>query len=98
MTQKLPKRAGRLNLPLDHLQLEVGNRLRGVEALRACLRAVQDGVAAVEAGRGLEVVEACAGRFITRVVDPAACLQKRCRAEEAIAVPPVARARRRAAG
>src|SRR5918994_142791 len=53
--------ARRLDLPLDHLQLEFGDGLRRVEALRAGLGAVHDRVAAVEPKRVFEVVEPFAG-------------------------------------
>src|SRR5262245_25300258 len=86
------------DLPFDHLQLELGNRLGGIETLRAGLRAIHDGVAAVKAERVFEIVEPLAGRFITRVRDPARGLQQRGGAEEALAVPPIARTRGRAAG
>jgi len=45
-----------LDLPLDHLQLEVGDRLGRVQILRAGLGAVHDGVAAVQPERILEIV------------------------------------------
>jgi hypothetical protein len=41
---------------LDHLQLEVGDRLGRVQILRAGLGAVHDGVAAVQPERILEIV------------------------------------------
>src|SRR5450755_4423970 len=87
-----------LDLPLDHLQLEFGNGLGGIEALRAGLGAVHDGVAAIEPERILEIVEPLAGGLIAAVLDPARRLQQGGRAEIAVAVPPVARARGRAAG
>src|SRR5258707_6153822 len=87
-----------LDLPLDHLQLELGDGFRGVEALRARLGAVHDGVAAVEPERILEIVEPLAGGFIAGILDPARRLQQRGGAEGTFAVPPVARARGRATG
>src|SRR5262245_26337944 len=66
--------------------------------LRAGVGAVHDGVAAVEPERILEIVEPLAGCLVAAVHDPAVRLQERGRAEEALRVPPVARARRRAAG
>src|SRR6516225_5586418 len=86
------------HLPLDHHPLDLGDGLGGVEALRAGLGAVHDGVAAVETERILEIVEALAGGLIARVLDPARRLQQRGGTEEALAVPPIARARGRAAG
>src|SRR2546430_381254 len=88
----------RLNLALDQLQLELGNRLGGIEALRAGLGAVHDGVAAIQPERIFEIVEPLAGRLIAAVLDPACRLQQ-CRGpQETLAVPPIARARGRAAG
>src|SRR5499426_1236848 len=86
------------DLPLHHHPLDFGNGLGGVEALRAGLGAVYDGVAALEAEWILEVVETLAGRLVAGVLDPAVGLQPRGRAQEALAVPPVARAGGRAAG
>src|SRR5262245_44569910 len=79
-------------LPLDHHALDLGDCLRRIEALRAGLGAVHDGVAAVETERILELVEALAGGLVAAVLEPAVGLQQRRRAEEALAVPPVARA------
>src|SRR5258705_3877986 len=86
------------DLPLDHHQLEFGNGLGRIEALRAGLGAVHDGVAAIEPERVLEIVEPLAGGLVARILDPARGLQQRGRPQEALAVPPIARARRRAAG
>src|SRR4051812_29668112 len=86
-----------LNLPLDHLLLDRGDRLRRIEPLRAGLGAVHDGVAAVQPERIFQVVEPLAGRLVAAVVDPAVCLEQRGGAEIAVVIPPVARARRRAA-
>src|SRR6266404_9567970 len=86
------------DLTLDHLQLQLGNRLGRVEALRAGLGAVHDGVAAVEPERVLEIVEPLAGGLVAGILDPARRLQQRGGAEETLAVPPIARARGRAAG
>ena len=61
------------------------------------LGAVHDRVAAIETERILEPVEALAGALITTVGKPAVGLQQDRRAEILVLVPPVARARRRAA-
>ena len=45
--QTLKSSGEALNLPLDHLLLDLGDRLRGIESLRAGLRAIHDGVAAI---------------------------------------------------
>ena len=55
-------------------------------------------MAAIEAERILEVVEPLAGGLVAGVGDPAVRLEQRGGAEEAVAVPPIARARGRAAG
>src|SRR6476619_848335 len=66
-----------LDLPLDHLQFEVGDRLGRVQILRAGLGAVHDGVAAVQPERILEIVEPLAGGLVSAVIDPAGRLQQR---------------------
>src|SRR6202158_4288824 len=86
------------DLALDHLQLEFGNGLGGIEALRASLNAVHDGMTTIEPEWILEIVEPLAGGFIAAVLDPAVRLQQCGRAEITIAVPPIARAGGRAAG
>ena len=88
----------RSDLPLDQHLLDVGDRLGRVEAFGAGLGAVHDGVAAVQAERIFEIVEPVAGGLVAAVADPAIGLQQRRRAEIAVAVPPIARARGRAAG
>src|SRR6476646_632519 len=87
-----------LHLPLDHHALDLGDGLGGVEALGAGLGAIHDGMAAVEPERILEIIEAVTGRLIAAVLQPAVGLKQRGRTEEALAVPPIARARGRAAG
>ena|SRR5258706_9047814 len=84
--------------PLDHQLLDLGNCLRWIEPLRAGFRAVQDRVAAVQPERVLERIEPLSCRLVTRIVDPAISLEQRRRSQIAVGVPPVARARRRAAG
>jgi len=61
----------RLHLPLDHHALEVGDRFGRIEVLGAGLGAVEDGVAAVQPERILQIVEPLAGRFVARIHDPA---------------------------
>src|SRR4051812_2781988 len=65
-----------LHLALDHLALDVGDRLGRIEALRASLRAVHDGVAAVEPERVLEIVQPLACRLVAAVDQPALGLQQ----------------------
>src|SRR4051812_36801733 len=81
------------DLPLDHHPFDLGNGLRRVEVFRASLGAVHDGVAAVEAERILEIVEALAGRLIAAVDQPAPRVEQGSGAKKAVAIPPVARAR-----
>src|SRR5262245_62255387 len=90
-------RAG-LHLPLDHLLLDLGDGLRRIEMLRAGIGAIHNGVAAIEPEWVLEIVEPLACCLVATVDDPALRLQQRRRAEEAVTVPPVARAGGRAAG
>src|SRR5258705_12613876 len=82
---------------LGHHPLGVRNRTRRIEPLRAGLGAIHDGVAAIEAKRILEPVEALAGALIAAVDQPAVRLQQDRGAQVAVRVPPVARTRRRAA-
>src|SRR5690349_21257052 len=82
---------------LGHHSLGIGNRPRRIEPFRAGLRAVHDGVAAIEAERILEPIKALSGALIAAVGKPAIRLQQDRRAEIAVLVPPVARARGRAA-
>src|SRR6188472_3755784 len=82
-----------LHLPLDHHALDLGDGLGRVEALGAGLGAIHDGVAAVEPERVLEIVEAVTGRLVAAVLQPSVGLKQRGRTKEALAVPPIARAR-----
>src|SRR6478672_1138289 len=77
------------HLPLDELLLGLGDGLGGVEALRAGVGAIQDGVAAVEPERVLKVVEPLAACLVAAVYDPALRLQQDSRPEEALAGPPI---------
>src|SRR3954454_11103097 len=81
-----------LNLALDHLQLQLGDRLCGIEALGTGFGAVHDGVAAVQPERIFQIVEPFAGGLVAAVLDPPGRLQQCGRAEKAFAVPPIARA------
>src|SRR5262249_41982318 len=83
----------RSNRALDHHLLDLGDGLRRVQALRAGLGAIHDGVAAVEPERVLELVEALALRLVTAVGQPAVGLEEDGGPEIALAVPPVGRAR-----
>src|SRR4051812_47036280 len=76
------------HLPRDHHLLDLGDGLCRVEALRAGVGAVHDGVAAVEPERVVQGVEALAGRLVAAVDEPAIGLEQGGGAEEAVAVPP----------
>ncbi len=78
--------------------LQFGDGLAGVETLRAHLRAIQDGVAAVDAEGVFQIVEAFAGRFVAAIGNPAMRLQQGGRAEKPVAVPPIGWAASGAAG
>src|SRR5579872_2967739 len=90
-------RSAVLDLPFDQLQLELGDRLGGIQPLGAGLGAIHDRVAAIEPERVLEIVEPFAGGLVARIVHPAVRLQQRGRAEIAVRVPPIAWAGGRAA-
>src|SRR5262245_16891298 len=87
-----------LDLPLHHRLLDLGNRLRGIEAFRADLCAIHDRVAAIELERIFERIEPFALMFVAAIGDPTLRLQQGRRAHEALTVPPIGRTRRRAAG
>ena len=70
--------AARSHLPLDEHLLDLGDGLGGVEALRAGLGAIQDGVAAVEPERVLKVVEPLAACLVAAVYDPAVRFKPHC--------------------
>src|SRR5687768_5887907 len=87
-----------LKLPLHHELLDLGNRARRRETFGAHIRAVHDGVAAIETEWILEIVEPLAGMLVAAVGEPAIGLEQNRGAEELVAVPPVARAGAGAAG
>src|SRR5262249_5432040 len=60
--------------PFHHQLLELGDGLGRIEALRARLRAIEDGVAAVEPEWILKIVEPLAGCLVTAVDHPAVSL------------------------
>src|SRR5688572_12135810 len=84
--------------PLHQHLLGLGDRLGRVEALGAGVGAVHDRVAAVEAERILELVEPLALHLVAAVGEPAIGLEQDGGAEEAVRIPPIARAGRGAAG
>jgi len=60
-----------LVLALDHHLLDLRDRLRGVQILRARLGAIHDRVAAVQPERVFEFIEPFAGCLVARIDDPA---------------------------
>ena len=81
---------------LLHL-LDLGDGLGRVQPLGAGVGAIHDGVAAIELERIFQVVEPFAGGFVARIRQPAVGLQQRGGAQIAGLVPPITRARGRAA-
>src|SRR3954470_12349193 len=90
--------AGPSDLAGDHHLLDLRDGLGRVQVLRAGVGAVHDRVAAIEPERIVQSVEALAGALVAAVDQPAIGLEQGSGAEEAVAVPPVARAGRGAAG
>src|SRR5262249_57543347 len=62
---------------LDHQLLDFRYGLGGIESLGAGLRAVHNGMAAIEAERVFEIVEPVTSRLVSAVDDPAIGLQQR---------------------
>src|SRR3984957_7792846 len=85
-------------LTLHHHLLDLGDRACRVQVLGTRVGAVHDGVTAVQAEGILQLIEALPLGVIAAVDDPAVSRQQRGGPEEALAVPPVARAGGRAAG
>src|SRR6202008_700265 len=86
------------DVPFGLHLLDLGDRARRRQALGADVGAVHDRVAAIEAEGIFQLVEPLAGHLVAAVRQPAIGLEQDCRAEELVGVPPVARARGRAAG
>lgn len=85
------------NLVRSQHLLNLRNRAGRVQTLRAGPRAVQNGVATVHAHAVIQRVLALGGLLVAGVGQPAVRLEKDGRAEVLLAVPPVRRARCRAA-
>src|SRR5215475_6572456 len=85
------------NRALDHHLLDLGDGLGRVQVLGAGLRAVHDGVAAIEPERVLELVQPLAPGLVAAIRQPALGLQQDGRAQVALAVPPIGWAGGRAA-
>src|SRR6185437_1170316 len=87
----------RASSALDHHLLDLADRLGRVEVFRASARAIHDRVAAIEPERIFQRIEPVARMLVAAIGEPTIGLQQDRGAEIAIAVPPVARAARRAA-
>src|SRR3546814_11785909 len=86
------------NLPLGFQLLDLGDRARRVQALGTRIGTVPDRVAAIEAERVLELVEAFAGQRVAAVGEPALGLEQVRGAEDLVAFRHIAREAHRAAG
>src|SRR5665213_1762454 len=85
-------------LPLQHFLFDFGDRARRIEILRAHVRTIHNGVAAIKLEGVVELIEALTGGLIAAVDDPAVGGQQGGRPEETVTVPPVAGAGGRTAG
>src|SRR5207302_203513 len=83
---------------LDEELLDLVDGARRIQVLGARVDAIHDGVAAEQAVRILEVVEALGARLVAGVREEPIGLQQPGRADELVGVPPERRARGRAAG
>jgi len=83
---------------VDQHLLDLSDGASRVQALRAGLGAVHDGVAAVDGEPILHHLKALVSELIAGVDHPAVGLHKHGGAQVLVAVPPVGRARRGAAG
>src|SRR5579875_61645 len=81
----------------DQPLLDLRNGLAWVQSLGTGAGAIQNGVATVEPKWVFQAVQPFFHRFVATVGEPAPSLEKHGRPKKAIAVPPVARAARRAA-
>jgi hypothetical protein len=72
-----------------HILLDLRNRLRGIEALRASPRAIENGVTPVQAHAVIQHLLSLGVAFVARVVEPAVGLEENGGAEILFAVPPV---------
>ena len=81
-----------LFLPFNQEFLDFRNGFGRVQTLRAGVRAVHDGVAAVQFERVFQFVESLPGGLVAAIGDPAVSLQQHGRAQIAVAIPPITRA------
>lgn len=98
LASKFPISAHAVAESEGHLLLDLGDGAAGVEALGACARAVEDGVAAVEAHAVVERLVTLGPLLVARIGQPAVRLQKDGGSKVFLRVPPVRRARCAAAG
>lgn len=82
----------------SHALLDLGDGQRRVEALRARPRAVENGVATVQAHAVVQSIPALSELLVTGIGDPAVGLEEDGGTEVLLLVPPVGWAGRRAAG
>jgi hypothetical protein len=73
----------------DHLLLDFGDGLTGIETLGASARAVHDCVATVKLEVVVKSLQTLLRRLVTRVDDPAVGLHEYSGAEVLVAIPPV---------
>lgn len=81
----------------SHILLDLLDGLCWIQALGTSSRAVEDGVAPVQAHAVVEHLPPLGVALVARVVEPAVRLQEDGRTEVLLAVPPVGGARRRTA-
>ncbi len=74
---------------LDQHLFDLTNSFCRVQTLRADLRAVHDGVAAIELEWVFKVIETLSSRFVAAVDQPAISMEQGCRAEIFVAIPPI---------
>ena len=78
--------------------LQLVDRSSRIEILGASMRAVHNRMASIQLVRIVQTLQSLLRHLITRIGDPSVRLLQNRRAQILIAVPPVRRARRRAAG
>src|SRR5580693_7338092 len=73
-----------LDSTANHQFLDLADRLRGVEALRAHIDAVHDRMATEQTVRVFQVVETFASRFVAAIRNETIGLQQACRTDELV--------------
>src|SRR3954465_14546593 len=82
---------------LSNELLDLSDRLGGIEILGTRFRAVHDGVTSIELERIFKRIQSLTRRLITRIDDPTISSQQCRRSKIAVAIPPIAGTRGRAA-